>query len=212
MKKIKFNNLQKGLLTKAFLENLFPKPNHSDILVEENNLTSFFYFSDEYYNELVNYINQKHVLNGFKNSNAFYEWINLKDQLSYYENVASPPIKHSQYLFNSDLKNETFIQEKNEIYLKEIELNKIHIAYKNSLKEIKELYNKTIELYVNYVFRSICKENNVITLFSDSINNKFNYIGVIKLNSTYYLVDKDNNFNNIIYDDELLEIISSIKE
>lgn len=210
MKKIEFNNSQMGLLAKAFFENLFPRPNFADIFVKEKKLSSFFYFTDEYYNELVNFINQDYIINSFKKSNAYYEWINLKDQFENYVNVNNRPLDSFSYPLIQDSENKAFYHEKKELYLKEIELKNIHISYNNALEDIKNLYQETKKLYINSVLRSICKENNVVIFFTKTNDSSYKYLGVVKINNSFYLVDKNNDYHDIVYDDKLLSIISLI--
>lgn len=212
VKKIVIDKHNLALFNKAFLEKLFPKPYNSDILFEENDRYIDFYFSEEYYIKLIACVNQDDINNKFNETNDTTVWINLKKQLKNFKNVIKVPLNCSTYPFVENTEYSVFFNEKKEINLKKLEIHNIHLIYRNALNEINALYNKTKVLYMKSLLNLICKENKVVTYFDSLMFERVKYIGVIKVDDKYYLVDENNIYHDMIYDDNLISAIENLSK
>lgn len=77
MKKQLFNSSELGMLSSAFLKNLFPKPNKGQLMSKCENGDCILYFDLTYHEKLDLTIRQKYYEGQFAKSNAESEWNNL---------------------------------------------------------------------------------------------------------------------------------------
>ena len=82
-----------GLLSKAFLENLFPKPFEGDLtngfgITQKNGYDCVaFYFEENYYIKLTKFVKNEYLEGRFSKSNAEEQWVNLMNELENYVNI-----------------------------------------------------------------------------------------------------------------------------
>lgn len=90
MRKILLNFQEMGLLSKAFLDNLFPKPFEGELMTGSTIFLNgkdymYFYFTDDYHTKLTTHIQKEYSAGRFMKSNAESNWISLMDDLNKYE-------------------------------------------------------------------------------------------------------------------------------
>lgn len=113
MKKILLNSRQMGLLSKAYMDDLFPKPfegqlkNGSSIFLNGKDCMNF-YFSPEYHEKLTSQIDIDYRSGKFTQSNAEYEWIDLMNSINNYEFITEPSEALNNYWISQKEKDETF--------------------------------------------------------------------------------------------------------
>lgn len=76
-KKQIFNSSELGMLSSAFLKNLFPKPNKGQLLSKCDNGDCTLYFELTYHEKLDSAIREKYYEGQFSRSNAESEWNNI---------------------------------------------------------------------------------------------------------------------------------------
>lgn len=77
LKKQLFNSSELGLLSSAFLKNLFPKPKKGQLLSKCDNGDCVLFFDLAYHEKLDLTIRQKYYEGQFSKSNAESEWNNI---------------------------------------------------------------------------------------------------------------------------------------
>lgn len=104
MIKINFNNIHMTLLSKAFLDKLFPLPYDGElktdsvyfVMDENGDDVTFdkygneiricdFYFTEMYFEKLKKHINSEDIINKFLKSNAREDWLSLRDAFDSFE-------------------------------------------------------------------------------------------------------------------------------
>ncbi|WP_291097487.1 MULTISPECIES: hypothetical protein [unclassified Flavobacterium] len=83
-----------ALLYQALMKELFAKPKKGYLLFETHNGGGNLYFDKDYFNELKSSIDEKFHSGKFAESNAEYEWIQLKKKIDNSENVINPNISN----------------------------------------------------------------------------------------------------------------------
>ncbi len=84
MRKITLYSQDLTFLSKALLENLFPKPIIGELLVYDDlkNENSVLYFQEDYYQKLTSAINEKYIMGEFMKSNSEKEWNHLMHSIN----------------------------------------------------------------------------------------------------------------------------------
>ncbi len=93
-KKQYLNGQELGLFYQALMKELFAIPNKGYLLFEPNHREGGgnLYFDTEYYNELKESIDEKFYQGKFAESNAEYDWLQLKNSIDNSENIIDPNI------------------------------------------------------------------------------------------------------------------------
>jgi len=84
MRKITLNRQDLTYLSKALLENLFPRPIIGELLVYEDlkNENCTLYFQEDYYHKLTSTLHEKHIMGDFMRSNSEKEWVHLMNSIN----------------------------------------------------------------------------------------------------------------------------------
>lgn len=226
MIKITFNNIEMTLLSKAFLDDLFPKPFENELLVDSvyikrNEEICDFYFTINYYNQLKNHIRNEFNEGKFSKSNSYKLWMNLMNKFDDFSIIDEIPNNLRIYWLSKSNKNQSINNSKIEDALSndEIEYIKIPEKYHDIYTELNSIYNDTKLLFLESVFELFCNENNKIYNFQTRFNSDIPYQGIIKNNNKLYLIDTlknehqldfSNNYskNNILHDPEFIDYIN----
>ena len=104
MKKKMLNSSQLGLLSAAFMKNLFPKPLKGELLVDESlkDGSCILYFLEEYHNRLDTKIREKYYEGAFAKSNAEKEWIDLMSAINTVEEANEDATELKTYWISID--------------------------------------------------------------------------------------------------------------
>lgn len=226
MIKITFNNIEMTLLSKAFLDNLFPKPFENELLVdkvyiERNKEICDFYFTINYYNQLKNHIRNEFNEGKFSKSNSYQQWMNLMNKFDDFSIIDEIPNNLRIYWLSKSNKNQSINNSKIEDNLSndEIEYIKIPEKYYDVYTELNSIFNDTKLLFLESVFDLFCNENNKIYNFQTRFYSDITYQGIVKNNNKLYLIDAlkkeyqldfSNTYskNNILHDPEFIDHIN----
>ena len=102
MKKQLFNSSGLGMLSSAFLKNLFPKPTKGQLLSKCVNGDCTLYFDLDYHEKLDLTIRQKYYEGQFARSNSETEWNNLMIKVNTAELTSEDTKDFDTYWLSAD--------------------------------------------------------------------------------------------------------------
>lgn len=102
LKKQLFNSSELGMLSSAFLKNLFPKPKRGQLLSKCDNGDCTLYFDLTYHEKLDLTIRQKYYEGQFARSNAESDWNNLMIKINTAELISEEITDFDTYWLSED--------------------------------------------------------------------------------------------------------------